>query len=290
MGDAPSLICYLVGTGSYKSQLLLSSAYETLGDHKQALRYCKMALKNNPTYKEAYRHYYRLLCTNKPDDSLRKKLERYAPPQKSAKNFLMLSDVFYTLQRYDWALLYARKARKLMDNPAEACYDEGVCLFFMGQYGAAEECLKQLSDTAYAPKAAYFSALCARFDNRLYRQVKRFENIYFIVLNCFENLIEGKKCETLAEDVASSEPFLDPIFSLLDLLLVTQRFEWFDKARRLLNLITNDTVLMRLGKLYYKRGFLKPAYTELVRSIKLTGKIDAESLDIMKIVLASEKN
>lgn len=293
MGDAPSLICYLVGAGSYKPQLLLSSVYETLGDHTQALRYCKMALKCNPMYKEAYCHYYRLQCKNKPskgqqNDSIRKKLERFVP-EKNDKSFLMLSDVFYTLEKYNWALLNARKAKKLMNNPAEAIYDEGVCLFFMGKYEAATKCFLQLKDSVYAEKAAYFSVLCTRFDNSICMQIKRYKNNYFVVLNSFEKLIDGFECETLADDVASSESFLDPIFSLLNILLATHRFEWFDKGRQLLNLISDDTVLMRLGKLYYKRGFLKHAYTELMRSIKLTGKIDAESLNIMKIGLAATK-
>ena len=288
MGEAPSPICYLVGAGSYKSHLLLSSVYQTLGESAQALHHCKMALKSNPTFQDAYCHYYRLLSNHKSADSIRKKLERFVP-QNDEKGLLMLSDIFYTLQRYKWALSYARKARRRMDDPAAAIYDEGICLFYLRRYKAAAQCLYQVKDNPYAEKAAYFRVLCARFEDRKGVRIKRYANEYFVILNRFENLIDEQECPPLAEDAESSQPFIDPIFSLLDILLVSHRFEWFDKARQLLNLITDETVLMRLGKLYYKRGFLKLAYTELTRSIKLTDKIDAESLDIIKIVLAAEK-
>ena len=75
------------------------------------------------------------------------------------------------------------------------------------------------------------------------------------------------------------------MFQLLELLLKAGRAEEFQKAVPLLNLIEDGSVLLRLGKLYYRCGLDAPAYRELERSIRLTGQIDAEGLRIMLCTL-----
>lgn len=98
----------------------------------------------------------------------------------------------------------------------------------------------------------------------------------------FKDLLEGRECTDLSEDIEDSKDFCGLIFSLLAIVLKINCFDEFEKGLQLLNLIEDQDVLLYLGKLYYKNGYFKLAYKELVRSIKIYDKTDVEALEMMK--------
>ena len=288
MGEPPDMLSYIVGAGSFKALLCLSSICQRLGDAKLSMRYCKQALKSNPRYRHAYSQMYGLLFERGiPLPAIAKKLQRYACELKKSEACLILSDVFYLGRQYRMALSYAKRAAKSSDENTPRYY-EGVCYLYLKQYKKAVACFKKVWGSQYAAKAAYLSRLCARFDDQIRLRPQTFESPYFKVLSAFEKIAEGEHAEVLAEAEESSQPFIKPIFSLLDLLLKTGNFDLFDRARKLLNLVTDESVLMGLGKLYYNNLLYKFAYDELSRSIKLTGRTDAEALQMMKYMLEAK--
>ncbi len=288
MGEAPEMIRYMTGIGSYKTQLLLSTVYHQLGDGKSAMRYVRQALRSHPGYREGLIHYARLLADSGDElPVIKRRLARMTRSIPQAERMLLLSDVFYALRRYGEALAYAKKAAKLTGE-ALPVYDAGVCCMYLGRYAKAAAHLKRAAkDASLTDRAVYLSSLCGLLDGKTGRITR--SGVWFDVLRSFAQMVRGEACAPLAEEESESRVYVAPIFSLLDILLKTGNFDWFDKARGLLNLITGDNVLLLLGKLYYRNGFMRPAYKELERSVRLTGKTDGEALDMMKHILSARE-
>lgn len=286
MGEPPLLLGYFTGVGTVKPAQMLSQIYHNLGDPSSALRYARMALKFQPSSREACAQMSALLIEKMTPEAAAKKLAQLLPT--SREKYLLISDVFYGQHRYEIALQYARKAQKKDCDDNAAHYDQGMCLFFLKRYGNASKQFHTLIGSPFESRASFMSRLCAFFDNSAAADMPRGDDNYFNVLERFETLAADKSCAPLGTDEASSKPYIAPIMGLLDILIKTEQFEELDKARRLLSLISDDSALMRLGKLYFRNGYLKPAYRELERSIKLTGKTDAEALRMMKYILDSK--
>ncbi len=286
MGDPPLLIANIPGVGTHKAAHMLFQIHHNLGDPQGALRYARIALRFQPTNAEVLSRLAGLLLESLPPEAVAKKLIRYLP--RGSDKYLLLSDVFYGHRRWETALQFARKAAKRSGNAETSAYYQGVCLFYLKRYNEACIIFDQLAGSKYENRASFLGSLCALFDADAVITLPRGENEYFCVLERFEALMADNNPSPLAADAASSKLYIAPIMGLLDILLKTEHVEEFDKARRLLNLVTDDTVLMQLGKLYFRNGFLKPAYRELERSIKLVGKTDSEALRMMKYILDSK--
>lgn len=285
MGEPPILLGYLTDVGTVKPAQMLCQIYHNLGDPKNALRYVKIALDFQPFSHEVCAQLSALLIEKMPPEAAAKKLSRLLPAD--SQKYLLISDVFYSHHRYDVALDYTRKALRHGCDPTLAKYNQGICLFYLKRYQEACARFESLAGSAYESRASFLSRLCVMFDSNVDQNLPRGDEPYFSVLERFETLMADKSCAPLAADEQSSIPYIAPIMSLLDILIKSERLEEFEKARRLLNLIKDDSVLMRLGKLYFRNGYLKPAYRELERSIKLTGKTDGEALRMMKYILDS---
>lgn len=287
MGEPPLLYSYATGVGSYRTQYLLFSIYDELGDHEEALYWCRTAIKSNPDYMEAYLQLGRMLLESKtPVKTVKAQLTRLAKPAQNPARYLLLSDVFYTLRQYETALELIRKARTCSATPAEKMvYDEGACLLHMRRFRDAAASLENASGDD-ADKALLLRRLCALLDGGI-PEPPRGNGVWFEVMSALEKIERGISCRPLAEDTEASQGYIAPIFGLLELLMQLGEFDLFDRARQLLNLVTDDSVLLRLGKLYFRNGFYPLAFEELTRSLTLTGHTDAEALDMMKQCLAS---
>ena len=287
MGEPPLLYSYATGVGSYRTQYLLFSIYDELGDHEEALYWCRAAIRSNPDYTEAYLQLGRMLLESKtPVKTVKAQLTRLAKPAQNPARYLLLSDVFYTLRQYETALELIRKARTCSAAPAEKLdYDEGACLLHMRRFRDAAASLENVSG-ADADKALLLRRLCALLDGGI-PEPPRGNGVWFEVMSALEKIERGISCRPLVEDAEASQGYIAPIFGLLELLMQLGEFDLFDRARQLLNLVTDDSVLLRLGKLYFRNGFYPLAFEELTRSLTLTGHTDAEALDMMKQCLAS---
>jgi tetratricopeptide (TPR) repeat protein len=286
MGEPPPHLRSISGAGTFKAAHMLCQLHYNLGDPAGAMRYGRMALKYQPDNRDVLKLIAKLLMEEMPPAEAVKKLSRVIrdAPQKN----LVLSDVFYALRRWETALGCARKAARSGEDTNTARYDQGACLFFLKRYGEACALFRQLLGTPHESRAMFFSRLCAFFGSGVKADMPRCDEPYSSVLERFEALMAGRSCMPLFCCAEPSRPYTGAIFSLLEVLLVTEHFDEFHKARGLLNLVADDSALLMLGKLYFHHGYLKLAYRELERSLKLTGKTDAEALRMMKYILESK--
>jgi glycosyltransferase involved in cell wall biosynthesis len=293
MGEPPIYLSNLNGVGSFRPQFFLSTIYLTLGENKKAYRYCDLCLKNNAMHKDAYSHMHKILSLkNLSVKSIKTRLEGYMKTNLNVNSYILLSDVYYEKCQYLIAYEFAKKAEKMSVNKEMAIYYEGACLFYLKQYKKAFKCFKNIITSEFHNKAAFLSLLCKEFDCNIklgskFECIHDNENIYNLVFMKYMEIVEGKNCLPLSDDIESSKPFIKPIFNLLEILLKTNNLDNFEMALKLLNLISDDSVLLRLGKLYFKNGYPKLAYKEIMRSLKITDIIDFEGLEILKVIIDS---
>lgn len=288
LGEPPANMNNMAGIGTYKPHYTLSTIYTAIGEHDKAIFHCGKALKYNPSFRDAYAEMVDLLKLKgnsvcKIKNRLKKNLE------PNADSYLMLSDIFYNRKHYEEAYALVHEAEKFTPVNSKLYYYQGVCFFNLKEYRPAYDYLAKVDAGKYKSKAGFLRLLCTLFDRNLIKTdtvdySKTIDLPFFNVAMSYKALVSDENCAPLSDDKETSLQYITPIFSLLDILIKTARFDDFQKAIALLNLIRNDEVLLQLAKMYYRNGYLQPAYREFTRSIKLTGKIDAEGLEMMKVL------
>lgn len=293
MGDAPIDLCNINGVGGYKSSYRLGEIYLKLKDYSEAHHYYIETIKKNPSlYKPLYRICNILIETDKDLNKVKDSLERFFGEHLNVGAYTKIGDLFFWNEKYDLALEYFLKANKLMKTSSHLFYNIGMSHFFLKNYKEAYKNFKEIKHGDCYEQSVYKMILCEIFSDhmknaeKLLSITKNFkdENMY-IVYEAFKVLIKGKKCSPISESKAGSKQFVEPIFTLLNMIIKVSTPEIFEKSLQLLNLIDNDEVLLNLAKLYYNNGYRNLAYQEFIRSIKLFNKIDAEGLDMMRKAL-----
>lgn len=293
-GNPPPIIANIAGVGTFRPHFLLSEIYGSLGNCSSAVLHAKKAVsytKSNPAVLKRLLQAY--MGSGASPSKIRAVFSRICDGS-DAQQYLLVSNIFYDTGRYGDALYFARKASRCSPGAdfATAEYDKGACLFHLARFTAARKAFKNTINTPYAAKSAFLSGLCGVFLNSRVRRniiLQDLTNPYNEVFYVFCHLLKGCACKALAIDQDDSAKYIKPIFDLLRILLELGRFNEFEKAVKLLNLVEDDSVLLRLAKIYYANGLYISAYGEFIRSIKLTGKIDAESLGMMKKIMETGK-
>lgn len=286
MGEPSLNMNNMAGVGTYKPHYTLSTIYTAIGEYGKAILHCGKALKSNRTFRAAYAEMIDLLkLKGQSATAIKNKLKKYLEP--NGNSCLMLSDLFYDRRHYEEAYSLACDAEKYAPDNPRVYYCQGICLFLLKMYQKAYQCLLKAGAGEFRSKAGFLRLLCTYFDPSLIgNETTGYGSIinpaYYRVALAYHALASDQDCTPLSDDRELSMQYIRPIFDLLDILLKTARLDDFQKAIQLLNLVRNDEVLLRLAKMYYKNGFLQPAYREFIRSIKLTCRIDAEGLEMMK--------
>ena len=292
MGPPPPDENSALGVSTFKPHERLAAMYEQLGDRKQALRHCRAAIRFNPSDREAYERIFRLLREEGvTPERLKTRLQRLAKDEICP--LLILSDLFYDRGMYRQALSLALRAAREAPGCQSARCDEGICRFFLGQYRRAYRCLRKETCVS-SGDAAFFRKLCMLLDPSLAcRSGKDLEpeltRADRYACRAFECLMKSEACPDPPGNGEKIREYADAVFGLLEVLLRAGLIGEFLKALRLVDLVGTGDNLLRLGKLYYRYGYLKLAYEELRRSFCDTGRIDAEGLLIMSRVKASEQ-
>lgn len=283
MGEPPQNLNNLDGSGTFKPHYTLSVIYTAFGETDKAIYHCTKAIRSNPTFTEAYASLCDLLLQKgRPPKSVAARLEKLSGDAPDA--LLMLSDIFYDRRHHEEAALLAGKSAELADSPKTRYY-EGVNLFYLQRYAEAAQSLLKATDTLRS-RAGFLRFLCSSFSPSANIDCRdcaeAVDPYYYRVALAYRDLVADRVCSPFSDDTAASQSYLKPIFDLLGILLKLNRFEDFQKSVKLLNLVRDDTVLLRLAKLYYANGLARSAMSEFMRSLKLTGKIDSEGLEQMK--------
>jgi hypothetical protein len=111
--------------------------------------------------------------------------------------------------------------------------------------------------------------------------LSQYDNKRLQVYSELIKLYKKEAAEILSENEEEKD-YTEIIFEILEIFLVNQRFDEFEVALNMLNLISDKAVLLMLGKLYFKYGYKDMARKEIVRSIKEFEVFDSEGLEILR--------
>lgn len=289
MGDPPLGSNSTMGISTFQAQYSISIIYSLLGEYDKALRYCTAAVKSSPYFRDAWNKMIELLLAKGYSlESVQKKIARLAA--KDYKSCLMLTDIFCNHHMYHGALSFCQRARRLEPDSPELAYDEGICKFHLQQYESASRCLAKIKSGPFSAGAAWYRLLSSILGKGSLPSFAKWKEkidapYYETARECFHLIYDEAEVPFAEGEI---QKYYEPVYSLLEILLACGETEAFQKSLPLLNRIRDASAHLHLGKLFYKYGYEKSAYFELIRSIQTTGLIDAEGLSILKSTYSSD--
>lgn len=283
---------------SCKACYELSKIYAKLEDLASAYQYCEQAIQLNSQYIEPLYYLAHILNKLKVSSSeLEKRLESifYSAQLEDA----IVAHIFYMEGFYKTALRYIGKYESEKQLSDDLKFLRIKCLIRSSRY---IECFQFTSlfpqETFYFFKAMMYRILCLIITDQ-YESIGSILNMFnekrlssynkkaFSVYTQFYNLVTHLPCPILCEN-ENDVGYTECIFEICDILLVNKEFEIFEVALNLFNLISDKTVLLQLGKLYYKYGYFELSKKEILRSLKLFEIIDIEGIEILKHIDSSK--
>lgn len=296
MGEPSATLNDLIGVGTFRAYYLMANIFFEMGDYVEALAYYNKTLSVNPKFNEAFGKMAQIMVIEGvPVKDIRSKLESYFRPDFEESSYYILTDIFYSQNKFNIAYEYIEKAEKISKNKNKINYYKGCCLFFQKLFYQAYECFINVKSGEFYGNSLCYCTLCEILDSSipcskllLAGNKEIISEEEYRTCKALQDIMKGKDCDILSDSKESSIKFIGPIFNILGILLKLNYFDEFQKALQLLNRIENDEVLLYLAKLYYKNGFLKSAYDEFIRSIKTFEKIDVEGLEMMERILQSK--
>lgn len=288
-------------------------------DSDTACRYCIEAIKADPhDLLPLYIASHKIRKESKNIEEFRERAERLL--SSTGVGFIISADIFYMEKDYKAAVDYIEKYERENHLSQSHMLLKIKCLI---RQGSIDECLKY---TCYIPVNSlyYFQSfkhklLCfilkSNYETVLslihqisaaplldYRKwghsidegknTKMAPSIKRKVIDMYEqflNLLTGSSTTILSED-ENDKSYTLPILEICDILLVNKEFGKLEKALNIFNLISDKSVLIQLGKLYYRHGYNDLAKNEIIRSIKLFDAIDREALEILKDCIPYKSN
>ncbi|MCY6353847.1 tetratricopeptide repeat-containing glycosyltransferase family 2 protein [Clostridium sp. ZS2-4] len=291
LGEAPVLLKSIYGTEGFRSLDELSRIYIRLKDYDTAYKYCIETIKSKPDYlAPLYSIAHILKEKNTPIDEFKNKIEGFF--SDFPREYSFIADLFYNVGHYETALKYIEKLEAKIELPQELMFFKAKCLIRTAKF---DECIK--IDTIPRNSLLYvqlfmYKVICFIMTNKydsasikidsfndsnLFDYDKKMVQVYKQLVNLFIN-----KATSILADDENEKDYTSTIFEICEIFLIDKKFDEFEKALDLLNLISDKSVLLQLGKLYYKYGYIDMAKKEIIRSIKLFEVMDAEGLDILK--------
>lgn len=289
MGEAPNYYNVLIGAGTYKAHYMLGETYFYLEDYESAIESYGNSLKENHEYRNGIPNLIKSLLKS---ELSQKVLEnRIEDIRKYADNKFdsMVFDLLIQEKYYELADKYIHKHEKAYGVSAYSRYHRGLCQLYLGKFTKAGKIMGQVKkDKEYLIDAACWQALCSIIDNNFEeadellagRKIDS-ENTRVKVFAVFKTLIQTSNVEVLCDEEVEAEKFTNIIFEILKVLLITRKFDIFEKALGMLNSVSDKSVLLKLAKIYYKEGCYGLSNQELVRSIKLFDLIDFEGAEML---------
>lgn len=270
----------------------LAKIYMRLNDYSAAYEYCVEAIRLKPNYIEALYYIAHILNFIKsPLDELKKRIETFLP--SVSVDYTIIADIFYMEGYYKTALEYIDKYEETNVITDNIELSKVKCLMRCSRYYKCIQCINTIpEDNLYFFKIMMYKIICLVLINKYeaiwkiinrfsYGRINNYNKKILSVYTQFNNLVTGSNNVILCED-ENDLIYTSCIFEICDILLVNKEFDYFEKALNLLNLINDKSVLLQLGKLYYKYGYIELSKKEIIRSIKFFNVIDEKGLDILK--------
>ena len=292
MGEPPAEQKFLYGTADFRPYYELGNIYTKFYDYDTAYKLCIETIRLRPDYLAPLYNIAHILKEKKTHtEEFKKTIEGFFTDFPKA--YPIIADIFFTEGYYETALEYIEKYE------CAGLYSENLmilkvkCLVRTARF---DECIKiniipnnkifhlQLSmykviSLVMTDKYDLALDTIIKFDaTNLTETDKKMLPVYRQLVNLFAN----KPTSILSQD--ENERFYTSfIFEICEILLVNKEYDKLEKALNLFNFISDKTVLLQLGKLYYRHGYIDMAKKEIIRSIKLFDVMDAEALDILRM-------
>ncbi|MCY6482743.1 glycosyltransferase [Clostridium aestuarii] len=292
IAETPAFLKSIYGTEGFRSLDELSRIYMNLKDYDTAYKYCIETIKSKPDYLlPLYNIAHILKEKNTPIGEFKNKIEGFFTD--FPREYPFIADIFYNEGYYKTALEYIEKFEEKKELPQELIFFKAKCLV---RAGRVDECIKIDSiseDSLFYLQFSMYKVICFIItdkcdlalltlnqfnDSNLSDYDRKKLQVYKQLVNLFAN----RQTFILCED-ENEKYYTAFIFEIYEILLINKKFDKFEKALSLLNLISDKSVLTQLGKLYYKYGYIDMAKKEIIRSIKMFEVMDVEGLDILKI-------
>jgi len=298
LGEAPIQLRFVEGVGSYKSHYCLGDIYYDMNKFDLAFEAYGAAVSYTISYEIALEKLIGTALRLTSIDKAAKMLEGIID-LSNPNNLYHLSKAYYKLKQYPLAQYYIERAAA-NDNNMHIIKLQSKIYFYRGDFENSRGLLAKLwfkEDYDFELLQLYLlsNLLMDQYNgiDRMLAMIKeKGENEYFYQIYCaFVSLLLGvEQKHHLSDDPIISVEYSNRIFELLKLLLEVRAFNYFDKAIRLLNLVNDNNVLLRLGKLYYLMGYEILAEREISRSMKLFNVCDEEGQRILKKIYKDEGN
>lgn len=291
IGDAPAQLKFFSGTGGFKAYYELANIYFELRDFDAAYNYYVKAMQNEPGFITPIYdivHIFRLL--NIKLDEIRSTVEELR--SATSLDYYILVDAFFREGYYDVALEYIEKCEKSNELIDAMKVLKGRCLVRTGKF---RECIS--IDKVMENSEGYIELQISKILS--YILIKDYNNAKQLIQNIdcsnrldydkkvvevFDqliNIVEGKTSTVINKD-ENETVYMDIIIEICEIMLVNQKYDELYIAVNLANLVDNRFALIRLGKLYFRYGYIELAKKEVLRSIKELEVYDSEGLDILK--------
>lgn len=290
LGDPPSEFKFLYGTGGFKSLQALGDIYMKHKDYDTAYKYYVETIRSKPDFIDPVYSIGSILKEkNTPLQEFKNTIENFF--SEYPKAYPIIADLFYNVGYYKTSLDYLIKCEEASIIRENLLILKTKCLVRTGDFG---ECIKMNTIDEESSYYFYFSmckVLSGILANKYEYSVSILNNIKGTslldynrkMLQVYEQLMKlftKESTDILSEDENEKE-YTAIILEICEIMLINQKFNEFEIALNLLNLISDKTVLLLLGKLYYKYGYVDMAKKEIIRSIKEFEVFDAEGLKIL---------
>ncbi|MCY6482742.1 glycosyltransferase [Clostridium aestuarii] len=295
LGESPPELKSIYGVGNFRSFYELAQIYLKLKDYDTAYKYCIETIRAKPDFLVPLYNIAHILKMEKtPIDEFKSKIESFFTD--FPREYPIVAEVFYMEEYYETALEYIEKYETEKELSENLKIFKVKCLVRSSKF---DECIKYINtiheDNLYYFQIMMYKVICFininKYDLALFTvnqfsdgNLSDYNKKVLQVYKQFVNMFVNEKNSVLSED-ENEKGFTAPIFDICEILLVNKQLDKFEKALNLLNLISDKSVLLQLGKLYYKQGYNDMAKKEIIRSIKLFDMFDIEALDILKIGL-----
>lgn len=292
MGESPSDLKFLYGTGSFKALYELGCIYMELKDYHEAYRYFNETIKSNPSFIVPLNNIAHILKEeNTPIEQYKTLLESFFDDNPRANE--IIANLFFNEGYYETVLEYINKCKLTKENTEAVMILKAKSLIRLGLFN---ECIKNdvfsEKSSFYVQSAMYkvLSFLLTHKYNQASSIINSFNYDYLSasdrkLLETYKqltNIFMKKPTEILSENELEKD-YTPIIFEICEVLLINKLFDEFEQALGLLNLISDNSVLLQLAKLYNKHGFKAMAKNEVIRSIKEFDLYDSEGLDILMV-------
>lgn len=295
IGEPPSVLKSIYGVGGFRPKYELSKIYMNLKDYDTAYMYSVDTIKEKPDFLVPLYNICHILKEKKLNiNEIKKLMEMFFTD--FPREYPIIADLFYMEGYYKTALEYIEKSED------GGSFSENLKLFKVKSLIYAceiDECIKYIDNidekNLYYFQIMMYKSLCFIMKNKY--------DLAIVTINQFNesnlseynknslkvykemiNMITNKNTNVLSDDDAVVE-FTPIIFEICEIMLINKEFAKFEKMLNLLNLVSDKSVLLNLGKLYYKYGYTEMAKKEIIRSIKMFEIIDREGAEILKSLL-----